>query len=194
MPALSIRPWTRLSPRNHRGYRPVVRRVPRARTHENYFRDYDPQTGRYIESDPVGLRGGVNTYSYAGDNPISFVDRLGLSQSCPTCQQSYLDCLSNCIRKYDPLSDTSKFWLTATGGTVPKWIFNLPRGLGGASPLTTLPSAVANATGGGAAGTVGAILRGAGRVASPVWITYGLYLSGMEVWCASSCAGDNCAH
>jgi RHS repeat-associated protein len=43
----------------------------------NYFRDYDPALGRYVESDPIGLRGGLNLYLYASD-PITQVDPDGL--------------------------------------------------------------------------------------------------------------------
>jgi len=43
----------------------------------NYQRDYDPQTGRYIQSDPTGLAGGLNTYLYAGANPALLVDPTG---------------------------------------------------------------------------------------------------------------------
>jgi RHS repeat-associated protein len=49
----------------------------------NGFRDYDPTIGRYVESDPIGLLGGPNSYSYVGGNPIKNTDGLGL---CSTDQ------------------------------------------------------------------------------------------------------------
>jgi RHS repeat-associated protein len=47
--------------------------------HYNYFRDYDPRTGRYIQSDPIGLLGGINTYGYARQSPLDYLDRSGLA-------------------------------------------------------------------------------------------------------------------
>lgn len=47
--------------------------------HYNYFRDYDPAGGRYIETDPIGLDGGLNIYEYARSNPLLYTDPLGLT-------------------------------------------------------------------------------------------------------------------
>lgn len=52
----------------------------------NYFRDYDPAVGRYSQSDPIGLNGGIHTYAYVGASPLRYQDRFGLDryagQSC----------------------------------------------------------------------------------------------------------------
>lgn len=45
----------------------------------NMHRDYEPGTGRYVESDPIGLRGGMSTYGYALQNPASTIDPSGFA-------------------------------------------------------------------------------------------------------------------
>jgi RHS repeat-associated protein len=46
--------------------------------HYNYFRTYDPSTGRYVESDPIGLAGGMSTFAYVLNNPAVASDPYGL--------------------------------------------------------------------------------------------------------------------
>jgi RHS repeat-associated protein len=66
--------------------------------HYNYFRDYEPGTGRYVESDPIGLLGGITTYGYAIARPLANVDPSGLY--CITTYDCY--CMRNPARMSAP--------------------------------------------------------------------------------------------
>jgi RHS repeat-associated protein len=55
-----------------------VRRRASGRAHYNYFRDYDPATGRYVESDAVGLLEGPSTFAYSGNQSTMAIDPKGL--------------------------------------------------------------------------------------------------------------------
>jgi RHS repeat-associated protein len=54
----------------------------------NYFRTYDPGIGRYVQFDPIGLRGGRNGYLYVAANPLRYIDPLAL---IPICQSVILN-------------------------------------------------------------------------------------------------------
>src|SRR4051812_12249251 len=46
--------------------------------HYNYFRDYDPRIGRYVQSDPKGISAGLNTFGYVDQTPLASMDAFGL--------------------------------------------------------------------------------------------------------------------
>ena len=56
--------------------------------HYNYARYYEPASGRYITSDPVGLAGGLNRFTYVLNDPVNVTDPIGLTPStCPKSEE-----------------------------------------------------------------------------------------------------------
>ncbi|VAW35017.1 hypothetical protein MNBD_GAMMA01-2004 [hydrothermal vent metagenome] len=53
--------------------------------HYNYFRDYEPATGRYLQSDPIGQKGALNTYTYASNNSLYWTDSTGMINDNGRC-------------------------------------------------------------------------------------------------------------
>ena len=76
--------------------------------HHNYFRDYEPGTGRYVESDPIGLEGGAATYSYVESQPIRRIDPLGKN---PVLAAAAKGCVLGCVSSVA----TSISWCFAKG-------------------------------------------------------------------------------
>ena len=58
----------------------VVSDLPGKCPDYNYHREYDPGIGRYVESDPIGLRGGINTYAYVFEDPVMSEKSNGLTR------------------------------------------------------------------------------------------------------------------
>jgi RHS repeat-associated protein len=112
----------------------------------NGFRDYKSSLGRYVESDPIGLDGGVNTYVYVGNNPLSNADPSG---RCPWCIGAAIGAVTGGIAGYE------------TGGWKGALIGGVVGGaIGGAAPWASL------AVGSAAAEVTGSVL--AGQVATTV--------------------------
>ncbi len=82
---------------------------------QNYFRDYALNLGRYMETDPIGLRGGINTYTYVTSNPLSLTDPRGqdlfgnrpskkpfsgcYGRKCGMPQRRPLSCYERCLAR-----------------------------------------------------------------------------------------------
>ena len=86
----------------------------------NDHRYYDPNRGQYLTPDPLGLRGGINSYAYAADNPLKYIDPSGLilfafdgtNNSAPAPDK---DQLSNVRKFFDVYQDGKKWYMNGVG-------------------------------------------------------------------------------
>jgi RHS repeat-associated protein len=84
----------------------------------NYFRNYDPTLGRYVQSDPLGLGAGVNTYSYTQDIPTKYSDPRGLAGDSwwRPCNEDQVDaCMRQCESGGKEFGSCAQRWGTYTG-------------------------------------------------------------------------------
>ena len=62
--------------------------------HYNYFRDYKPEIGRYLQRDPIGFKGGINPYNYT-NNPVNWTDPFGLYDCTYDVSDHTMTCTPN---------------------------------------------------------------------------------------------------
>jgi RHS repeat-associated protein len=86
--------------------------------HYNRHRYYDPQTGRFISKDPIGLAGGINVYQYA-PNPVQWIDPLGLT--CTSAAKALQQLKGMSVARIEKTLAKDSFTLTKDNGKNANW-------------------------------------------------------------------------
>jgi RHS repeat-associated protein len=157
------------------------------------FRYYSSELQRFISEDPIRLFGGFNFYRYVENNPVNFVDPLGLQTQCSQsqCNQSWAQCYANCINTLAPgfgtifigtnivgsasFSAADKVLITIGSGKIPP-----PMGL--QYLFTSLSSRA----------LFQSIALSIGRVSFTVQAVYTAWTAGASYGCMISCAMNSC--
>ena len=114
--------------------------------HYNLFRYYEPEAGRFVNQDPIGLWGGANLYSFA-PNVATWTDTLGLKQKCSSCNLAATETSIRVYRKDISLTGEDKYghwwvelgpnesygWWPSKGVGLSETIFGVPGDLNGQS-------------------------------------------------------------
>ncbi|WP_347485307.1 RHS repeat-associated core domain-containing protein [Vandammella animalimorsus] len=90
-------------------------------THYNFHRDYDPSTGRYLQSDPIGLGDGGNYYIYAKQMVLKMYDSKGLYSACRNCKPRTDEecCRDNYGKFFGPSTGNDGIVMCCDGRKVP---------------------------------------------------------------------------
>jgi RHS repeat-associated protein len=172
----------------------------------NWHRFYDPETGRYISADPIGLAGGINLYAYTGGDPINWIDPEGLAYG--PAEQKFADnfkgypkgmenCIAKCIKKKRLDWETLPALL---GSELPKKLVPPFRVVRSTQRTTTASSSIAH----GINRIIGqktivseglrTFGRGLSRYATPLFLAEGFYDWFVIVDCGYKCAEDPCSN
>ncbi len=93
---------------------------PESNNHYNYYRDYEPGAGRYLQSDPIGKKGALNTFTYASNNLLYWSDSMGTFNDNSICGGLPLEIQIDCREHFFPKPKKPnkckrKCWLVAVG-------------------------------------------------------------------------------